>query len=207
MRRTISAFSVAIVLAVMCLATAVPAQAQTAGERFGIGCSVTRTARLWVWPCAILPSHRRLAVCGGAPAAAQAANQTGIPGDVMSIIEQWDAVGPKIKQIAAHVGPLIDTSRPPYVHDYQAVDVLAPLVPRLALFGFGNYRRVLNEPDPVDQRPAPSIPGWWERSPDDDRPVNPRIFHDPQHAGRFYRRRGAGGEPTCGRKQRIRVRV
>lgn len=113
----------------------------------------------------------------------------------MSIIEQWDAVGPKIKQIAAHVGPLIDTSRPPYVHDYQAVDVLAPLVPRLALFGFGNYRHVLNEPDPVDQPPAPSIPGWWERSPDDDRPVNPRIFMIPNTPDVFI----GNGEPVVNR--------
>jgi 2-keto-4-pentenoate hydratase/2-oxohepta-3-ene-1,7-dioic acid hydratase in catechol pathway len=110
----------------------------------------------------------------------------------MSIIEQWETVGPKLQQTVAHVGSMIDNNRPAYVHDYTAVDVLAPLVPRLALFGFGNYRRVLNEPDPVDQPPAPSIPGWWERSPDDDRPVNPRIFMIPNTPEVFI----GDGEPV-----------
>ena len=71
------------------------------------------------------------------PAAAQAASQTGIPSDVMSIIEQWETAGPKIKQIVSRVGPMIDSNRPAYIHDYQTVDALAPLVPRLAMYAFG----------------------------------------------------------------------
>ena len=180
MRKTMSAFIVVIVLTVMCSSTTVPAQAQTTGERFGIG-MFTYQNSTFVGLALRFPTEPQEigGVVVNLAAAAQAANQTGIPSDVMSIIEQWETVGPKIKQTVAHVGPMIDSNRPAYVHDYEAVDVLAPLVPRLAMYGFGNYRRVLNTPDPVDRPPAPSIPGLWERSPDDDRPVNPRVFMIP----------------------------
>ena len=127
------------------------------------------------------------------PAAAQAASQTGIPSDVMSIIEQWETAGPKIKQIVSRVGPMIDSNRPAYIHDYQTVDALAPLVPRLAMYAFGNYRGVLGTPEPVEPRPpAPSIPGLWERSLDDDRPVNPRVFLIPNTPEVFI----GDGEPV-----------
>ena len=126
-------------------------------------------------------------------AAAKAASQTGIPTDVMSIVEQWEKVGPGIKKIVAHVGPLSTSSRPAYVHDYKAVEALAPFVPRLATYGFGNYRAVLNTPEPVKPRPpAPSIPGLWDRAPNDDRPVNPRIFLIPNTPEVFI----GDGEPV-----------
>jgi len=190
MRKTVSAFIVAIVVAVMC--SSITAQAQTAGERFGIGMFSVQN-RTFVGLAMRYPTEPQQ--IGGVvvelPAAAQAANQTGIPSDVMSIIEQWATVGSKIKQIVAHVGPLIDNNRPAYIHNYQAVDVLAPLVPRLALYGFGNYRAVLNQPE-QPRPPAPSIPGLWERSPNDDRPVNPRIFLIPNTPEVFI----GDGEPV-----------
>ena len=194
MGRTISAFIVAIALAVVCSSTTMPAQAQTAGERFGIGMFKDQN-RTFVGVVMRYPTQPQ--VIGGVvvelSAAAQAAKQTGIPSDVMSIVAQWGTVGPKIKQIVAHVGPMIDRNRPAYVRDYKAVDVLAPFVPRMAMYGFGNYRAVLNTPEPVKPRPpAPSIPGLWERSPNDDRPVNPRIFMIPNTPEVFI----GDGEPV-----------
>ena len=193
MRKTMSAFIVAIVLAVMCSAITVPAQAQAAGERFGIGMFSYQDST-FVGLAMRYPTE--LQEIGGVvvelAAATEAANQTGIPNDVLSIIEQWEIVGPRIKQVVAHVGPMIDNNRPAYIHDYTAVDVLAPLVPRMALYGFGNFRAVLNTPDPVDRPPGPSIPGLWERSPDDDRPVNPRVFMIPNTAEVFI----GDGEPV-----------
>ena len=127
-------------------------------------------------------------------AAAKAASQSEMPADVMSIIEQWEKVGPGIKKIVAHVGPLLDKQpKPAYVHDYKAVKALPPFVPRLATYGFGNYRAVLNTPEPVKPRPpAPSIPGLWDRAPNDDRPVNPRIFLIPNTPEVFI----GDGEPV-----------
>ncbi len=193
MSRPISAFVVAAIVAVLG-AIPVPARAQTTGERFGIGMFKVQN-RTFVGLAMRYPTEPQQ--IGGVvvelPAAAQAANQTGIPGDVMLIVQQWDVVGPKIKQIVAHVGPMIDKSRPAYVHDFKAVDALAPFVPRLAAYGFGNYRAVLNTPEPVKPRPpAPSIPGIWERSPNDDRPVNPRIFLIPNTPEVFI----GDGEPV-----------
>ena len=193
MSRPVSAFVVAVIVAVLG-AIPVPARAQTTGERFGIGMFKVQN-RTFVGLAMRYPTEPQQ--IGGVvvelPAAAQAANQTGIPGDVMLIVQQWAAVGPKIKQIVAQVGPLIDKNRPAYVHDYKAVDALAPFVPRLAAYGFGNYRAVLNTPEPVKPRPpAPSIPGLWERSPNDDRPVNPRIFLIPNTPEVFI----GDGEPV-----------
>ncbi len=193
MSRPVSAFVVAVIVAVLG-AIPVPARAQTTGERFGIGMFKVQN-RTFVGLAMRYPTEPQQ--IGGVvvelPAAAQAANQTGIPGDVMLIVQQWEVVGPKIKQIVAHVGPMIDKSRPAYVHDYKSVDALAPFVPRLAAYGFGNYRAVLNTPEPVKPRPpAPSIPGIWERSPNDDRPVNPRIFLIPNTPEVFI----GDGEPV-----------
>ncbi|MGH9463694.1 MAG: fumarylacetoacetate hydrolase family protein [Vicinamibacteria bacterium] len=192
MGKTISAFTVAIVLAVTCLATPEAAQAQTAGERFGIGMFKVGN-QTFVGLAMRYPTEPQQ--IGGVvvelSAAAQAANQTGIPSDVMSIVQQWDTVGTKIKQVVAHVGPMIDSNRPAYIHDYTAVDALAPFVPRLAAYGFANYRNVLNQPD-QPAPPAPSIPGLWERSPNDDRPVNPRLFLIPNTPEIFI----GDGEPV-----------
>jgi 2-keto-4-pentenoate hydratase/2-oxohepta-3-ene-1,7-dioic acid hydratase in catechol pathway len=190
MKRAIWAAGVTVTLIGM--TTTVPAEAQTAGERFGIG-KFTYQNNTFVGLAMRYPTEPQ--EIGGVvvelPAAAQAANQSGIPNDVMAIIEQWDTVGPKIKQIVAHVGPMIDSNRPAYIHDYTAVDALAPFVPRLAMYGFGNYRNVLNQPD-EPAPPAPSIPGIWERSPNDDRPVNPRIFMIPNTPEVFI----GDGEPV-----------
>jgi 2-keto-4-pentenoate hydratase/2-oxohepta-3-ene-1,7-dioic acid hydratase in catechol pathway len=194
MRRTISAFAAAVALAVMGSWVTGPAQAQAAGERFGIGMFRVQN-RTFVGLAMRYPTEPQQ--IGGVvvelAAAAQAAGQTGIPTDVMSIIQQWDTVGPRIKQIVTRVGPQIDSGRPAYVHDYKAVDAIAPFVPRMAMYGFGNYRNVLNTPEPVKpQPPAPSIPGLWERSPNDTRPVNPRIFMIPNTPEVFI----GDGEPV-----------
>ncbi|MGH9460266.1 MAG: fumarylacetoacetate hydrolase family protein, partial [Vicinamibacteria bacterium] len=190
MRKTIWAVVVTVVLIGM--GATAPAQAQTGGERFGIG-KFTYQNKTFVGLAMRYPTEPQ--EIGGVvvelPAAAQAADQTGIPDDVMAIIEQWATVGSKIKQIVAYVGPMIDSNRPAYVHDYTAVDALAPFVPRLAMYGFGNYREVLNQPD-EPAPPAPSIPGIWERAPNDDRPVNPRIFMIPNTPEVFI----GDGEPV-----------
>src|SRR3989304_10510617 len=105
-------------------------QAQTAGERFGIGTFRVQN-RTFVGLAMRFPAEPQ--EMGGVvvelPAAAQAVNQTGIPNDVMSLIEQWTTVGPKIKQIVAHVGPMIDTNRPASIHASNAVDALRPSPP------------------------------------------------------------------------------
>jgi 2-keto-4-pentenoate hydratase/2-oxohepta-3-ene-1,7-dioic acid hydratase in catechol pathway len=206
MGKTRSAFVSAIVLAGMCASATASAQSLTpsTGERYGFGTfkHQGRTFAGLVMRFPVEPQQIGGVVVELAPAA-RAAGQTGVPTDVMSIIEQWEKVGPQLKKIVAHVGPLIDRSRPAYVHDYKAVDVLAPMVPRLALYGFGNYRPDPNRPNapanpsasptPSGPRsPAPSIPGLWERDPSDDRPVNPRIFQIPNTPEVFI----GDGEPV-----------
>jgi 2-keto-4-pentenoate hydratase/2-oxohepta-3-ene-1,7-dioic acid hydratase in catechol pathway len=181
MGRTMSALVVVVVVAVMCSSTTVPAQAPTAPERFGIGMfkyqNQTFAGLAMRYP---MTPQEVGGVVVQLPAAARATKQTGIPNDVMSIIQQWETVGPKIKKIVAYVGPMIDRNRPGYIYDYKAVDVLAPLVPRLAIYGFANYPNVLNTGEPAKPLPpAPSIPGLWDRSPSDTRPVNPRLFTIP----------------------------
>ena len=186
MRKTLAAFASAVVLALLCAPA--PARAQ-AGERFGVG-MFKHQGRTFAGLVMRYPVEPQ--VIGGVvveiPAAARAAGQAGIPADVGSIIEQWEKVGPQLKKIVAHVGPLIDKGRPSYVHDYKALDVLAPFVPRLALYGFGNYRPDPDRPAPAaspgaspspSPTPAPSILGLWERDPGDTRPVNPRVFMIP----------------------------
>jgi 2,4-didehydro-3-deoxy-L-rhamnonate hydrolase len=181
MRRTLSAVVFAVALALAYSSATGPTRAQAGSERFGLGMFRVQN-RTFVGVVMRYPTEPQQigGVVVEVPPAAKAAGQTGIPGDVMSIIEQWETVGPKVRQIVAHAGPLIDRGRPAYIHDYKAVDALAPLVPRLALYGFANYRNVLNTPEPVKPLPpAPSIPGLWERAPNDDRPVNPRVFMIP----------------------------
>jgi 2-keto-4-pentenoate hydratase/2-oxohepta-3-ene-1,7-dioic acid hydratase in catechol pathway len=194
MPKRLSAAIVAVVCALVGSSIAVRVQAQAGGERFGIGMFKVQD-RTFVGLAMRYPTEPQQ--IGGVvvelAAAAKAAGQTGIPADVMSIIQEWASVGPKVKQVVASVGPMIDRNRPAYVHDYKAVDALAPFVPRLAAYGFGNYRAVLNTPEPVKPRPpAPSIPGLWERSPNDDRPVNPRIFLIPNTPEVFI----GDGEPV-----------
>src|SRR3972149_5808522 len=192
MGKTISAFIVAIALGGLC--SAITGQARPAGGRFGIGPFKVQNRTFVGLVMRYPPEPQEIGgVVVELSAAAQAANQTGIPNDVMSIVQQWATVGSKIKQVVAHVGPMIDNNRPAYVHDFKTVDALAPFVPRMALYGFGNYRAVLNTPEPVaPQTPAASIPGLWERSPNDDRPVNPRIFMIPNTPEVFI----GDGEPV-----------
>ncbi|OFW04102.1 MAG: hypothetical protein A3I61_15605 [Acidobacteria bacterium RIFCSPLOWO2_02_FULL_68_18] len=179
MRKVLSALTVAVLLALA--GASVPAlQAQTA-ERFGLGMFAyqNRTFLGVVIRHPLEPQQ-----VGGfvveLPPAAKAANVTGIPGDLLSIMDQWSTVGPRIKQIVAQVGPMLPAKRPAYVHDYRAVDALRPFVPRLAFYGFSNYRPAPGTPPPAAARKIPeSMPGIWERAASDDRPQNPRLFMIP----------------------------
>ena len=86
-------------------------------------------------------------------------------------------MGPKLKQIVAQVGPTLPAKRPAYVYDYKAVDALRPFVPRLAVYGFSNYRPAPGTPPPAEARKVPpSMPGLWERAANDDRPQYPRLL-------------------------------
>src|SRR3990167_8721402 len=169
MRKVLSALTVAVLLALA--GASVPAlQAQTA-ERFGLGMFAyqNRTFLGVVIRHPLEPQQ-----VGGfvveLPPAAKAANVTGIPGDLLSIMDQWSTVGPRIKQIVAQVGPMLPAKRPAYVHDYRAVDALRPFVPRLAFYGFSNYRPAPGTPPPAAARKIPeSMPGIWERAASDDR--------------------------------------
>lgn len=83
MRKSLSAFMVTIVLALMCSTTAVPTQAQTAGERFGIG-KFSHQNNTFVGLVMRYPTEPQEngGVVAELPAAAQAANQTGLPNGV-----------------------------------------------------------------------------------------------------------------------------
>jgi 2-keto-4-pentenoate hydratase/2-oxohepta-3-ene-1,7-dioic acid hydratase in catechol pathway len=175
MRKILWAAAMAIVLA--SAAASFPVHAQTA-ERFGLGIFGYQN-RTFVGVVMRYPTEPQQ--MGGfvveLPAAARAANVTGIPADLLSIMDQWGAVGPKIKQIVAKVGPTLERNRPAYVHDYKAVDAQRPFVPRLAFYGFSNYRPVPGTPPPAQPREIPpSMPGLWERAANDTRPQNPRLF-------------------------------
>ena len=167
----------AVALAALVGASIPTVQAQT-GERFGLGMFAYQN-RTFVGIVMRYPTEPQQ--IGGfvveLPAAAKAANVTGIPGDLLSIMDQWSSVGPKLKQIVAQGGPTLPAKRPAYVYDYKAVDALRPFVPRLAVYGFSNYRPAPGTPPPAEARKVPpSMPGLWERAANDDRPQNPRLF-------------------------------
>ena len=181
MRKSLSAVTASVMLGLLGGAWMAVAEAQTTGERFGLGTFryQDRTFVGVVMRYPITPQQ-----IGGVvvelPPAANAANVTGIPNDLLSIVDQWGTVGPKVKQIVAQVGPTLDASRPAYVYDYTAVDALAPFVPRLAFYGFGNYRPPPGTPPRAEPREIPgSMPGLWERAAGDDRTQNPRLFMIP----------------------------
>ena len=193
MRKTLSAVAAAALLAIVGTWIAV-AHAQTAGERFGLGTfafeNKTFVGVVMRYPVA---PQQIGGVVVDLPAAARAANVTGIPTDLMSIVEQWSTVGPKVKQIVARVGPTLDANKPAYVHDFKAVDARAPFVPRMAFYGFSNYRPAPGTPPPATApKIPPSMPGVWERAANDDRPQNPRLFMIPNTAEVFI----GDGEPV-----------
>jgi 2-keto-4-pentenoate hydratase/2-oxohepta-3-ene-1,7-dioic acid hydratase in catechol pathway len=181
MRKILSAVTALVVAGVLGAAWMAVAQAQSAAERFGLG-TFTYQNRTFVGVVMRYPIAPQQ--IGGVvvelAAAAKAANLTGIPTDLLSIMDQWNTAGPKIKQIVAQVGPTIDTRRPAYVYDFKAVDARAPFIPRLAFYGFSNYRPVPGTPPPATApKIPPSMPGLWERAANDDRPQNPRLFMIP----------------------------
>ena len=193
MRKTLSAVTAALLLAILGAWIAV-AQAQTAAERFGLG-TFAYENKTFVGVVMRYPAEPQQigGVVVDLPAAAKAANVTGIPNDLMSIVEQWSTVAPKVKQVVARVAPTLDAKRPEYVHDFKAVDARAPFVPRMAFYGFSNYRPVPGTPPPVQPVKAPpSMPGVWERAANDDRPQNPRLFMIPNTPEVFI----GDGEPV-----------
>ena len=178
MRKILSAVTAIVVLGLLGAAWMAVAEAQTAAERFGLGTFKyqNRTFVGVVMRYPIAPQQIGGVVVELLPAA-KAANVTGIPSDLLSIMDQWSTVGPKIKQIVAQVGPTLDAKRPAYVYDYKAVDALAPFLPRVAFYGFSNYRPLPGTPPPATApKIQPSMPGVWERAANDDRPMNPRLF-------------------------------
>ncbi len=193
MQKTLSAVTVTVLLAILGAWIAV-VQAQTAAERFGLG-TFTYENKTFVGVVMRYPVAPQQigGVVVDLPAAAKAANVTGIPNDLMSIVEQWSTVAPKVKQVVARVAPTLDANRPAYVHDFRAVDARAPFVPRMAFYGFSNYRPVPGTPPPAQPvKPPPSMPGVWERAANDDRPQNPRLFMIPNTPEVFI----GDGEPV-----------
>jgi 2-keto-4-pentenoate hydratase/2-oxohepta-3-ene-1,7-dioic acid hydratase in catechol pathway len=181
MRRASLILSTAVVLALAGTTMRQPLQAQSANERFGLG-TFKFEDRTFVGIVLRHPLEPQQS--GGyvveLPAAAKAAKVNGIPSDLMSIVEQWSTVEPKVKQIVAQVGPKIGEKQPSYVHDYKSVRARAPFVPRLAFYGFSNYPNVLGAAEGKEPpKPAPSMPGLWERAANDERPQNPRLFMIP----------------------------
>src|SRR5687768_12813191 len=177
MRKIHLAVAALVVLGVLGTTWMAVAQAQT-GERFGLGTFTyqNRTFVGLVMRYPVEPQQIGGVVVELAPAA-KAANVTGIPNDLLAIMDQWSTVGPRIKQIVAQVGPTLDARRPAYVYDYKAVDARAPFLPRVAFYGFSNYRPVPGTPPPATApKMQPSMPGVWERAANDDRPMNPRLF-------------------------------
>jgi hypothetical protein len=150
MRKIFSAVGAVVVLALLGGAWMAVAEAQTAAERFGLGTFRYQNRNFVgvVMRYPVEPQQIGGVVVELAPAA-KAANVTGIPNDLLSIIDQWSTVGPKIKQIVAQVGPTLDARRPAYAYDYKAVDARAPFVPRLAFYGFSNYRPLPGTPPPA----------------------------------------------------------
>src|SRR5687768_12502458 len=126
MKRILWALGVAFVGA-----TAVQSlQAQASGERFGLG-TFRHEGRTFVGVVMRFPTepHEIGGVVVELPAAAKTARVTGIPNDLMGIIEQWATVGPQIKRIVSQVGPQLDSKRPAYVYDFKAVDAVRPFLP------------------------------------------------------------------------------
>ena len=166
MRKGGLVFLTAVVIGLAGNAMMGPLQAQSAGERFGLG-TFTWEGKTFVG--LVLRAPMEPQKVGGfvveLPAAAKAAKVTGIPNDLMLIVQQWNTVEPKVKQIVAQAGPTIGAKQPAYVHDYKAVRARAPFVPRLAFYGYSNYPNVLGAAEGAEPKPpAPSMPGLWDRA-------------------------------------------
>ena len=106
MRKILSAVTALVVAGVLGVVWMAVAQAQTAAERFGLG-TFKYQNRTFVGVVVRYPVAPQQ--IGGfvveLAAAAKAGNVTGIPNDLLSIMDQWSTVGPKVKQIVAQVAP------------------------------------------------------------------------------------------------------
>ena len=136
-------------------------------------------------------------------AAAAKADKQAVPSDLRMIIEQWDSgVGDRLKLIARTETSHLGGKHPIYIYDLKTVQILVPFMPPVFLNAAGNYLEHRAEmsgnagPGPSGTAgggeggegagpggrrkpgPDPSIPGIWERSPDDKR-QNPFLFLSP----------------------------
>ena len=87
------------------------------------------------------------------------------------------------------------------MYDYEAIDAIRPFVPRLAVYGFSNYRPAPGTPPPAEARKVPpSMPGLWERAANDNRPHESAPVPDPDHSGSLHRRRRPSNQLARGSK-------
>ena len=149
-----------VVAAVVLLTSTVVrvAGAQTS-ERFGLGMFAYQN-RTFVGVVVRYPTEPQQ--IGGfvveLPAAARAANITGIPGDLLSIMDQWNTVGPKIKQIVAKVAPIFPPkTAPPKDRFYTAFVTPGSLT--LRAFGSPEGLKSVAAMNAPDGRRA-SLPGF-----------------------------------------------
>ena len=153
-----------------------PTHRHKRGSDSASACSRIRTGRSSAWSCVTRSSRSRSAGSSWSWRRGQGRKRHRHPGDLLSIMDQWNAVGPKIKQIVAQVGLTLEAKRPAYVYDFKAVDAWRR--------SFREWRSmVLQLPacarDAAARRGAkvpPSMPGVWERAANDDRPHEPRLF-------------------------------
>jgi 2-keto-4-pentenoate hydratase/2-oxohepta-3-ene-1,7-dioic acid hydratase in catechol pathway len=109
-----------------------------------------------------------------------------MPADMKTVIEQYDAgLGARLRELAAKTATA--SPRPAYVHDLKSVTVRPPIVyPQPILNAAVNYvehEREMSGRGSAAQTPTPrptavSMPGLWERRPDDTR-HNPYLFPKP----------------------------
>lgn len=183
-------YSWAIAVAVVCASATLSAQSKP--ERFGIG-TFTYQGRTFAGLVLRVPNEvfgKPGFVADLGPAAA-AAKQSGIPNNVLGIIDEWnDGVEAKVNAVAMYLQTRLDKDRPPYVYSYSAVIVDRPFMPVESIYAFSNYPNVTasEKPKPI----PPAMPGLWNRPPDnpkwvasdgtDSRPQNPFGFLMPAGA-------------------------
>jgi 2-keto-4-pentenoate hydratase/2-oxohepta-3-ene-1,7-dioic acid hydratase in catechol pathway len=109
-----------------------------------------------------------------------------MPGDMVELIKRYDSeLKPRLVAIA---GDVARAAQPPaYVYEVASLETLPPVRPSIILNGGGNYNEHTEGIAAQPQRsgaaaPAPaatpasvSLPGIWERKPDDPR-QNPYLF-------------------------------
>lgn len=108
-----------------------------------------------------------------------------MPGDMIELINRYESeLKPRLSALATDVARA--GSAPAYVHAVSSVQTLPPVRPSIILNGGGNYSehtegiaaqqaRAGGAPAPAATPASVSLPGIWERKPDDPR-MNPYLF-------------------------------